>query len=214
MGFDGVCLCAVVSPVVVILLSVCGVAAVLLLCLCVCLCKCLICTDGEFRHIHSTTAHSLPSNNMEFLSLATFVHMLQTTNNQVIPLWWFSRGICAGRCWCNSFLHGDRTFSVFFLAACCGGQVLSASCHRSDYDEVFSHGFMNRKHPGTFKNVSCPKLLLIFIFLDEQRFTWGNSSHRTVNAAAPSSLRRFSAHCFTALDFTVVSVSMGGVDRV
>ncbi|XP_060923000.1 uncharacterized protein LOC132996682 [Limanda limanda] len=34
-----------VSPVVVILLSVCGVAAVLLLCLCVCLCKCLICTD-------------------------------------------------------------------------------------------------------------------------------------------------------------------------
>ncbi|XP_035006191.1 nectin-2 [Hippoglossus stenolepis] len=33
-----------VSPVVVILLSVCGVAAVLL-CLCVCLCKCLICTD-------------------------------------------------------------------------------------------------------------------------------------------------------------------------
>nr|XP_019958942.1 PREDICTED: OX-2 membrane glycoprotein-like [Paralichthys olivaceus]XP_019958943.1 PREDICTED: OX-2 membrane glycoprotein-like [Paralichthys olivaceus]XP_019958944.1 PREDICTED: OX-2 membrane glycoprotein-like [Paralichthys olivaceus]XP_019958945.1 PREDICTED: OX-2 membrane glycoprotein-like [Paralichthys olivaceus] len=34
-----------VSPVVVILLSVCGVVAVLLLCLCVCLCKCLICTD-------------------------------------------------------------------------------------------------------------------------------------------------------------------------
>ncbi|XP_030605791.1 OX-2 membrane glycoprotein-like isoform X2 [Archocentrus centrarchus] len=29
----------------VILLSVCGVAAVLLLCLCVCLCKCFICTD-------------------------------------------------------------------------------------------------------------------------------------------------------------------------
>ncbi|XP_068165433.1 OX-2 membrane glycoprotein-like [Antennarius striatus] len=34
-----------VSPAVVILLSVCGVAAVLLLCLCVCLCKCFICTD-------------------------------------------------------------------------------------------------------------------------------------------------------------------------
>ncbi|XP_029137715.2 OX-2 membrane glycoprotein [Labrus bergylta] len=29
----------------VILLSVCGVAAILLLCLCVCLCKCFICTD-------------------------------------------------------------------------------------------------------------------------------------------------------------------------
>lgn len=34
-----------VSPAMVILLSVCGVAAVLLLCLCVCLCKCFICTD-------------------------------------------------------------------------------------------------------------------------------------------------------------------------
>ncbi|XP_069567935.1 OX-2 membrane glycoprotein-like [Brachyistius frenatus] len=34
-----------VSPVMVILLSVCGVAVVLLLCLCVCLCKCFICTD-------------------------------------------------------------------------------------------------------------------------------------------------------------------------
>ncbi|KAM3585413.1 uncharacterized protein V6R79_017172 [Siganus canaliculatus] len=33
------------SPATVILLSVCGVAAVLLLCLCVCLCKCFICTD-------------------------------------------------------------------------------------------------------------------------------------------------------------------------
>lgn len=35
----------------VILLSVCGVAAVLLLCLCVCLCKCFICTDGEFKRL-------------------------------------------------------------------------------------------------------------------------------------------------------------------
>lgn len=34
-----------VAPAMVILLSVCGVAAVLLLCLCVCLCKCFICTD-------------------------------------------------------------------------------------------------------------------------------------------------------------------------
>ncbi|XP_033478810.1 OX-2 membrane glycoprotein-like [Epinephelus lanceolatus] len=34
-----------VGPAMVILLSVCGVAAVLLLCLCVCLCKCFICTD-------------------------------------------------------------------------------------------------------------------------------------------------------------------------
>ncbi|XP_026157550.1 nectin-2-like [Mastacembelus armatus] len=34
-----------VGPAIVILLSVCGVAAVLLLCLCVCLCKCFICTD-------------------------------------------------------------------------------------------------------------------------------------------------------------------------
>ncbi|KAF0045919.1 hypothetical protein F2P81_002448 [Scophthalmus maximus] len=34
-----------VGPVMVVLLSVCGVAAVLLLCLCVCLCKCLICTN-------------------------------------------------------------------------------------------------------------------------------------------------------------------------
>lgn len=34
-----------VSPATVILLSVCGIAAVLLLCLCVCLCKCFICTD-------------------------------------------------------------------------------------------------------------------------------------------------------------------------
>ncbi|XP_034720929.1 OX-2 membrane glycoprotein-like [Etheostoma cragini] len=34
-----------VGPALVILLSVCGVAAVLLLCLCVCLCKCFICTD-------------------------------------------------------------------------------------------------------------------------------------------------------------------------
>lgn len=33
------------APAMVILLSVCGVAAVLLLCLCVCLCKCFICTD-------------------------------------------------------------------------------------------------------------------------------------------------------------------------
>ncbi|XP_037618009.1 OX-2 membrane glycoprotein-like [Sebastes umbrosus] len=32
------------GPAVIILLSVCGVAAVLLLCLCVCLCKCFICT--------------------------------------------------------------------------------------------------------------------------------------------------------------------------
>ncbi|XP_045891331.1 uncharacterized protein LOC123960559 isoform X2 [Micropterus dolomieu] len=36
-----------VGPAMVVLLSVCGVAAVLLLCLCVCLCKCFICTDGE-----------------------------------------------------------------------------------------------------------------------------------------------------------------------
>ncbi|KAM6893904.1 OX-2 membrane glycoprotein [Xenentodon cancila] len=34
-----------VRPAVIILLSVCGVAAVLLLCLCVCLCKCFICTE-------------------------------------------------------------------------------------------------------------------------------------------------------------------------
>lgn len=34
-----------VGPAMVILLSVCGVAAVLLLCLCVCLCKCFVCTD-------------------------------------------------------------------------------------------------------------------------------------------------------------------------
>ncbi|XP_023276095.1 OX-2 membrane glycoprotein-like [Seriola lalandi dorsalis] len=34
-----------VGPATVILLSVCGVAAVLLLCLCVCLCKCFICTE-------------------------------------------------------------------------------------------------------------------------------------------------------------------------
>ncbi|KAM9327447.1 nectin-4 [Pholidichthys leucotaenia] len=34
-----------VTPAMVVLLSVCGVAAVLLLCLCVCLCKCFICTD-------------------------------------------------------------------------------------------------------------------------------------------------------------------------
>ncbi|XP_026219527.1 nectin-2-like [Anabas testudineus] len=33
------------GPAMVILLSVCGVAAVLLLCLCVCLCKCFVCTD-------------------------------------------------------------------------------------------------------------------------------------------------------------------------
>lgn len=33
------------APLTVILLSVCGVAAVLLLCLCVCLCKCFICTN-------------------------------------------------------------------------------------------------------------------------------------------------------------------------
>ncbi|XP_042368783.1 OX-2 membrane glycoprotein-like [Plectropomus leopardus] len=33
------------GPAMVVLLSVCGVAAVLLLCLCVCLCKCFICTD-------------------------------------------------------------------------------------------------------------------------------------------------------------------------
>ncbi|XP_034406163.1 OX-2 membrane glycoprotein-like [Cyclopterus lumpus] len=33
-----------VGPAMVIVLSVCGVAAVLLLCLCVCLCKCFICT--------------------------------------------------------------------------------------------------------------------------------------------------------------------------
>ncbi|KAM6957965.1 OX-2 membrane glycoprotein [Tautogolabrus adspersus] len=33
------------GPAMVILLSVCGVAAILLLCLCVCLCKCFICTD-------------------------------------------------------------------------------------------------------------------------------------------------------------------------
>ncbi|XP_005460840.1 OX-2 membrane glycoprotein isoform X2 [Oreochromis niloticus] len=34
------------GPAMVILISVCGVAAVLLLCLCVCLCKCFICTDA------------------------------------------------------------------------------------------------------------------------------------------------------------------------
>lgn len=34
-----------VGPAMVILLSVCGVVAVLLLCLCVCLCKCFICSD-------------------------------------------------------------------------------------------------------------------------------------------------------------------------
>ncbi|XP_061571685.1 OX-2 membrane glycoprotein-like isoform X2 [Cololabis saira] len=34
-----------VRPAVIVLLSVCGVAAVLLLCLCVCLCKCFICTE-------------------------------------------------------------------------------------------------------------------------------------------------------------------------
>lgn len=34
-----------VGPAMVILLSVCGVVAILLLCLCVCLCKCFICTD-------------------------------------------------------------------------------------------------------------------------------------------------------------------------
>ncbi|KAM4601839.1 poliovirus receptor homolog [Polymixia lowei] len=34
-----------VRPALVILISVCGVAAILLLCLCVCLCKCFICTD-------------------------------------------------------------------------------------------------------------------------------------------------------------------------
>ncbi|XP_041637646.1 nectin-2-like [Cheilinus undulatus] len=34
-----------VGPAMVILLSVCGVAAILLLCLCVCCCKCFICTD-------------------------------------------------------------------------------------------------------------------------------------------------------------------------
>ncbi|XP_029924851.1 uncharacterized protein LOC115371546 [Myripristis murdjan] len=33
------------SPAMVILISVCGVAAVLLLCLCVCFCKCFICTN-------------------------------------------------------------------------------------------------------------------------------------------------------------------------
>ncbi|XP_038130426.1 OX-2 membrane glycoprotein-like [Cyprinodon tularosa] len=33
------------NPTTIILISVCGVAAVLLLCLCVCLCKCFICTD-------------------------------------------------------------------------------------------------------------------------------------------------------------------------
>ncbi|XP_040040974.2 OX-2 membrane glycoprotein isoform X2 [Gasterosteus aculeatus] len=33
------------SPATVVLLSVCGVASVLLLCLCVCLCKCFICTE-------------------------------------------------------------------------------------------------------------------------------------------------------------------------
>ncbi|KAF6725976.1 Poliovirus receptor-like [Oryzias melastigma] len=34
-----------VRPAIIVLLSVCGVAAVLLLCLCVCLCKCFICTQ-------------------------------------------------------------------------------------------------------------------------------------------------------------------------
>ncbi|CAJ1087556.1 OX-2 membrane glycoprotein-like [Xyrichtys novacula] len=33
------------GPAMVVLISVCGVAAILLLCLCVCLCKCFICTD-------------------------------------------------------------------------------------------------------------------------------------------------------------------------
>uniref|UniRef100_A0A3Q3WVQ8 Ig-like domain-containing protein n=1 Tax=Mola mola TaxID=94237 RepID=A0A3Q3WVQ8_MOLML len=37
------------GPAWVIVLSVCGVAAVLLLCLCVCLCKCFICANGESR---------------------------------------------------------------------------------------------------------------------------------------------------------------------
>uniref|UniRef100_A0A3P9MA71 Zgc:172122 n=1 Tax=Oryzias latipes TaxID=8090 RepID=A0A3P9MA71_ORYLA len=36
-----------VRPAIIVLLSVCGVAAVLLLCLCVCLCKCFICTQGK-----------------------------------------------------------------------------------------------------------------------------------------------------------------------
>ena len=49
VGVCFVCVCAAVGPAMVILLSVCGVAAVLLLCLCVCLCKCFICTDGESR---------------------------------------------------------------------------------------------------------------------------------------------------------------------
>lgn len=39
--------CVAVTPAMVILLSVCGVAVVLLLCLCVCLCKCFVCTNGE-----------------------------------------------------------------------------------------------------------------------------------------------------------------------
>ncbi|KAG7502216.1 OX-2 membrane glycoprotein-like [Solea senegalensis] len=39
-----------VPTAMVILLSVCGVAAVLLLCLCVCLCKHFVCTDGEYKN--------------------------------------------------------------------------------------------------------------------------------------------------------------------
>lgn len=40
-------ICATVGPATVILLSVCGVVAVLFLCLCICFCKCFVCTTGE-----------------------------------------------------------------------------------------------------------------------------------------------------------------------
>ncbi|XP_072246721.1 nectin 1a-like isoform X1 [Leuresthes tenuis] len=54
-----------VQPVMIILISVCGVAAVLLLCLCACLCKCFICTDV-------TTGSASYENHQKSLQLLLF----------------------------------------------------------------------------------------------------------------------------------------------
>lgn len=71
------CVCAVVGPAMVILLSVCGVATVFLLCLCVCLCKCFICTDGELNSAASLFHKVFQQlNTLYFLSRSTFLKFL------------------------------------------------------------------------------------------------------------------------------------------
>ncbi|MEQ2202875.1 hypothetical protein XENOCAPTIV_018769 [Xenoophorus captivus] len=71
-----------VHPAKIILLSVCGVAAVLLLSLCACLCKCFICTDGKSEVRFST----LPSVNASESLLFVAEALIQLVSQKIKPL--------------------------------------------------------------------------------------------------------------------------------